>query len=74
MGGGEVSERHEALTPIEQEAINAALINMAKADPANWRQQSGGHRYYVGPQMQGDGSIDWSGHDGWPDNPDDPSP
>lgn len=45
-----------------------ALMSMLKADPANWRTHPAiGLPYYVGPQMQNDGTIDWSGDDGWPE-------
>lgn len=70
----DMSPEHDRLTPREQEAINDILIDREKEDPANWRDSGRGYRYYVGPQMQGDGTIDWSGHDGWPDSPDDKPP
>jgi hypothetical protein len=58
---------HERLSPRERQAVNDALIRREQEDPANWRSDPvSGSRYYVGPRMEGDGSIDWSDGDGWP--------
>ena len=65
-------ERETVPFDAEWERDQDALMQMFKADPANWRTHPATPDlppYYVGPQMQGDGTIDYSGHDGWPDGP-----
>ena len=57
----------EGLTPHEEEVANSLLMEAYKADPANWRTDERGWRYYVGPRMSGDGTIDYSDSDGRPE-------
>lgn len=52
--------------PREQEAVNEAIVAWEEQDPANWRVDERGRRYYVGPRISGDGTIDWHS-DGWPE-------
>lgn len=54
-------------TPGGSNETNEALLKVLRADPDNWRTSDWGTQYYVGPTMQNDGSIDWSGSDGWPE-------
>lgn len=49
---------HERLPAAEADANREALVAMHLADPDNWREDEHG-RYYVGPTIAGDGTIDW---------------
>lgn len=45
---------------------NDAFLRIIQGAPEYWKTDPWGNRYYDGPNMSGDGTIDWDG-DGWPE-------
>ena len=49
--------------------VGSLLLGLRRAgrQPDGWKVDQWGNRYYSGPRVEGDGSIDRSGSDGWPE-------
>lgn len=44
---------------LDEDDVNSAIVRIEAADEANWATDERGRRYYIGPTVANDGSIDW---------------